>query len=53
MIGLNYMRCSICGGYSDDGGLRNNQFACHDCLDKEELSKNAKKQNELIDNKIK
>lgn len=30
----NYQECSVCGGLADDGGLRNNKFTCHDCLEK-------------------
>ncbi|OZU89025.1 hypothetical protein CIL03_08385 [Virgibacillus indicus] len=28
-----YSNCSICKNVVDDGGLKNNQFVCHDCLD--------------------
>jgi len=34
MIG-NYQNCSLCGRLADDGGLKNEQFTCHDCLDHE------------------
>lgn len=30
----NYQPCSVCGVLSDDGGLLNDRFACHDCLEK-------------------
>lgn len=33
----NYQPCSICGKYADDGGLKNDKFTCHDCLEQEEL----------------
>lgn len=29
----NYQPCSICGKLADDGGLKDNKFTCHDCLD--------------------
>jgi len=29
----NYQACSICGTWADDGGLHDNKFTCHDCLD--------------------
>lgn len=40
LIEGNYQDCSICGKLADDGGLRDNKFACHDCLD--ELDEKAK-----------
>ena len=24
--------CSVCKTYADDGGVKNGQFVCHDCL---------------------
>lgn len=30
----NYQPCSVCGVLNDDGGLLNDRFACHDCLEK-------------------
>jgi len=30
----NYQRCQECGKYADDGGLREEQFVCFDCLEK-------------------
>jgi len=37
----NYQTCSICGVWADDGGLYENKFTCHDCLDelRDELHK--------------
>lgn len=32
---MNYNVCTICGGFADDGGLKNSEFACHSCLDQE------------------
>jgi hypothetical protein len=29
----NYQSCSLCGKYADDGGLKDNKFTCHDCLE--------------------
>lgn len=37
----NYKPCSVCGNLADDGGLINNRFACHDCLEyKDEMGRN-------------
>jgi formylmethanofuran dehydrogenase subunit E len=30
----NYKPCSVCGKYTDDGGLKDNEFVCHNCLEK-------------------
>lgn len=30
----NYQACSVCGKFADDGGLKNNNFTCHECLEK-------------------
>ncbi|WP_199860703.1 sigma factor G inhibitor Gin [Oceanobacillus damuensis] len=29
----NYIACNICKKQVDDGGVKNSQFFCHDCLD--------------------
>lgn len=34
-VSKNYQYCSVCGNLADDGGLRNELFTCHDCLDQE------------------
>jgi hypothetical protein len=31
---MNYQECTHCGKYSDDGGLKEDKFICHDCLEK-------------------
>lgn len=31
-----YQQCALCGVIADDGGLKNDKFVCHDCLDKQE-----------------
>jgi len=33
---MKYNICSICGNPSDDGGLKNGEFVCHECLDQYE-----------------
>jgi len=43
-----FTMCSVCKTYADDGGLKNDEFVCHECLsliDGIEL-----KINELINN---
>lgn len=32
-ISGNYQKCSECNRLDDDGGLQNNKFVCHDCLE--------------------
>ncbi|WP_156418624.1 hypothetical protein [Lentibacillus amyloliquefaciens] len=27
-----FTTCSVCKTYADDGGLKNGEFVCHDCL---------------------
>jgi len=41
---MNYQPCSICGTYTDDGGLKDGKLVCHVCLDQERGVENMKSQ---------
>lgn len=30
---MDYNNCTKCGKPSDDGGVKNKEFVCHECLD--------------------
>lgn len=30
---INYNKCFVCKKLVDDGGMKNDKFVCHDCLD--------------------